>query len=93
MYLVEVEKKWEKLQDMHSTLSNRVIVKILYRVVTIVPMHTPIQSTLGLHYKPGVNHETCFAILRLFLLPCISVHLRTVSSGKKLQFLLSFMSF
>ena len=70
MYLLEVEKKLGKLQEMHSRLSNRVIVKILYGVVTVVPMRTPIQSTLlGLRNKPGVNQETCFAILRLFSLP------------------------
>ena len=68
-YLLEVEKKLGKLQEMHSRLSNRVIVKILYRVVTVMPMRTPIQSALGLRNKPGVNQETCFAILRLFTLP------------------------
>ena len=64
-----MEKKLGKLQEMHSRLSNRVIVKILYRVVTVIPMRTPIQSALGLRNKPGVNQETCFAILRPFSLP------------------------
>ena len=40
IYLLEVEKKLGKLQEMHSRLSNRVIVKFLYRVMTVIPMHS-----------------------------------------------------
>ena len=43
MYLPEVEKKLGKLQEMHIRLSNRIIVKILYGVVTVVPTRTPIR--------------------------------------------------
>ena len=57
MYLLEVEKKPGELQEMPSRLSNRVIVKILYGVVTVVPMRTPIQSTLGLRNKPDQSGD------------------------------------
>ena len=51
-------------------------------MVTVVPMHTPIQSALGLCNKPGVNQGTCFAILRLFSSP--SMVKGTVSPYKRI---------
>ena len=40
-YLAEVEKPG-KLQEMHCRLSNMTIVKILFRVATVVPMRTTV---------------------------------------------------
>ena len=37
------------------------IVKVLFRVATVVPMHTTIKTVLYFHTGSGVNQETWFA--------------------------------
>ena len=61
-----------KLQEMYSKLSKRSTLNILFRAVTVVPMHTSIHSSVDLCNKSEVNQGTLFAISRLFLLPSMA---------------------
>ena len=76
-----MEKKLVKLQEMHSRLSNRPIVNILFRVATVVPVCTAIQSALGLRNKSEVDQETLFAILRLLSLPSMAKNFSSIYSN------------
>ena len=80
-YLLEVKKKPGKLQQMYCRLSNMTIVKILFRSGNVVPMRTTIQTVLYLRTGSGMNQETLFAILRLFLLPSMTKYSGSIYSN------------
>ena len=59
-------EKLVKLQEMYNKLSKRSALYILFRAVTVVPMHTSIHSAADLHNNSVVNQGTLPVLITFY---------------------------